>query len=250
MVYTFEGVSQMAERLSGLLASDMKRFDRTLYPTHRHEAKAAATVSAVRSPSEEQSAERSPELGMPLGKERFPVREYRRGNVPAPAAGGVFDLFGQGNLFAQPVQEELSPEEHRHRHEEFLARQQQTLEPRPLYGQGAASLPQRHPRRTGGTVRAFEGYKQETTDVPPSALKHAQRFRAEAHLPLRDTYHQLSTGWSPQRNRIQGLRRKLGRLYDNFVRTVGDLNGKENAKLILPGCHRPRNTVARTLRER
>ena len=53
---------------------------------------------------------------------------------PAPAAGGVFDLFGQGNLFAQPVQEELSPEEHRHRHEEFLARQQQNTGAAPLYG--------------------------------------------------------------------------------------------------------------------
>lgn len=234
MVYTFEGsVGQMAERLSGLLASDMKRFDRTLYLTHRHEAKAAATVSAVRSPSEEQSAERSPELGMPPERSGSLFGNTVGATSPAPAAGGVFDLFGQGNLFAQPVQEELSPEEHRHRHEEFLARQQQTLEPRPYTGKV-------QPFYRNGTLVEQEGQYGHLKDISrrqpmfhPLRLNTMQRFRAEAYLPLRDTYHQLYRLEARNETEYRGLRRKLGRLYDNFVRTVGDLNGKENAKLIL-----------------
>lgn len=234
MVYTFEGsVGQMAERLSGLLASDMKRFDRTLYLTHRHEAKAAATVSAVRSPSEEQSAERSPELGMPPERSGSLFGNTVGAASPAPAAGGVFDLFGQGNLFAQPAQEELSPEEHRHRHEEFLARQQQALEPRPYTGKV-------QPFYRNGTLVEQEGQYGHLKDISrrqpmfhPLRLNTMQRFRAEAYLPLRDTYHQLYRLEARNETEYRGLRRKLGRLYDNFVRTVGDLNGKENAKLIL-----------------
>lgn len=234
MVYTFEGsVGQMAERLSDLLASDMKRFDRTLYLTHRHEAKAAATVSAVRSPSEEQSAERSPELGMPPERSGSLFGNTVGATSPAPAAGGVFDLFGQGNLFAQPAQEELSPEEHRHRHEEFLARQQQTLEPRPYTGKV-------QPFYRNGTLVEQEGQYGHLKDISrrqpmfhPLRLNTMQRFRAEAYLPLRDTYHQLYRLEARNETEYRGLRRKLGRLYDNFVRTVGDLNGKENAKLIL-----------------
>ena len=233
MVYTFEGsVGQMAERLSGLLASDMKRFDRTLYLTHRHEAKTAATVSAVRSPSEEQSAERSPELGMPPERSGSLFGNTVGATSPAPAAGGVFDLFGQGNLFAQPAQEELSPEEHRHRHEEFLARQQQVLEPRPYTGKV-------QPFYRNGTLVEQEGQYGHLKDISrrqpmfhPLRLNTMQRFRAEAHL-LRDTYHQLYRLEARNETEYRGLRRKLGRLYDNFVRTVGDLNGKENAKLIL-----------------
>ena len=234
MVYTFEGsVGQMAERLSGLLASDMKRFDRTLYLTHRYEAKTAATVSAVRSPSEEQSAERSPELGMPPERSGSLFGNTVGAASPAPAAGGVFDLFGQGNLFAQPAQEELSPEEHRHRHEEFLARQQQTLEPRPYTGKV-------QPFYRNGTLVEQEGQYGHLKDISrrqpmfhPLRLNTMQRFRAEAYLPLRDTYHQLYRLEARNETEYRGLRRKLGRLYDNFVRTVGDLNGKENAKLIL-----------------
>lgn len=234
MVYTFEGsVGQMAERLSDLLASDMKRFDRTLYLTHRHEAKAAATVSAVRSPSEEQSAERSPELGMPPERSGSLFGNTVGAASPAPAAGGVFDLFGQGNLFAQPAQEELSPEEHRHRHEEFLARQQQVLEPRPYTGKV-------QPFYRNGTLVEQEGQYGHLKDISrrqpmfhPLRLNTMQRFRAEAYLPLRDTYHQLYRLEARNETEYRGLRRKLGRLYDNFVRTVGDLNGKENAKLIL-----------------
>ena len=234
MVYTFEGsVGQMAERLSDLLASDMKRFDRTLYLTHRHEAKAAATVSAVRSPSEEQSAERSPELGMPPERSGSLFGNTVGAASPAPAAGGVFDLFGQGNLFAQPAQEELSPEEHRHRHEEFLARQQQALEPRPYTGKV-------QPFYRNGTLVEQEGQYAHLKDISrrqpmfhPLRLNTMQRFRAEAYLPLRDTYHQLYRLEARNETEYRGLRRKLGRLYDNFVRTVGDLNGKENAKLIL-----------------
>lgn len=234
MVYTFEGsVGQMAERLSDLLASDMKRFDRTLYLTHRHEAKAAATVSAVRSPSEEQSAERSPELGMPPERSGSLFGNTVGAASPAPAAGGVFDLFGQGNLFAQPAQEELSPEEHRHRHEEFLARQQQALEPRPYTGKV-------QPFYRNGTLVEQEGQYGHLKDISrrqpmfhPLRLNTMQRFRAEAYLPLRDTYHQLYRLEARNETEYRGLRRKLGRLYDNFVRTVGDLNGKENAKLIL-----------------
>lgn len=234
MVYTFEGsVGQMAERLSDLLASDMKRFDRTLYLTHRHEAKAAATVSAVRSPSEEQSAERSPELGMPPERSGSLFGNTVGATSPAPAAGGMFDLFGQGNLFAQPAQEELSPEEHRHRHEEFLARQQQVLEPRPYTGKV-------QPFYRNGTLVEQEGQYGHLKDISrrqpmfhPLRLNTMQRFRAEAYLPLRDTYHQLYRLEARNETEYRGLRRKLGRLYDNFVRTVGDLNGKENAKLIL-----------------
>lgn len=234
MVYTFEGsVGQMAERLSGLLASDMKRFDRTLYLTHRHEAKAAATVSAVRSPSEEQNAERSPELGMPPERSGSLFGNTVGAASPAPATGGVFDLFGQGNLFAQPAQEELSPEEHRHRHEEFLARQQQALEPRPYTGKV-------QPFYRNGTLVEQEGQYGHLKDISrrqpmfhPLRLNTMQRFRAEAYLPLRDTYHQLYRLEARNETEYRGLRRKLGRLYDNFVRTVGDLNGKENAKLIL-----------------
>lgn len=145
----------------------------------------------------------------------------------------MFDLFGQGNLFAQPAQEELSPEEHRHRHEEFLARQQQALEPRPYTGKV-------QPFYRNGTLVEQEGQYGHLKDISrrqpmfhPLRLNTMQRFRAEAYLPLRDTYHQLYRLEARNETEYRGLRRKLGRLYDNFVRTVGDLNGKENAKLIL-----------------
>ena len=84
----------------------------------------------------------------------------------------------------------------------------------------------------------------------PLRLNTMQRFRAEAYLPLRDTYHQLYRLEARNETEYRGLRRKLGRLYDNFVRTVGDLNGKENAKLILQDATGREILFARTLRER
>lgn len=241
MIYTFEGsVEQMAERLSGLLANDMKRFDRTLYMTHRHEAKAAASISAVHSSSEKQSFEGSSELGMAPEQGGSLFGNTVRDVFPASAAGGMFDLFGQGDLFAQPVQGELSSEERsrqeretRRKNEEFLARQQQMLEPRPYKGKI-------QPFYRNNTIVEQEGQYGLLKDLGkkqpmfhPLRLNTMQRFRAEAYLPLRDTYHQLYRLEARNEKEYKGLRRKLGRVYDNFVTTVGDLNSKENVKLIL-----------------
>lgn len=60
-----------------------------------------------------------------------------------------------------------------------------------------------------------------------------QQYRAEAYIPLRDTYQQLYRLEARNEKEYKGLRKKLNALYHRFATTIGDLNSKENAKFIL-----------------
>lgn len=157
-----------------------------------------------------------------------------------PSPGRLFDLFGQGNLFAQAPQEKLTPqqiaenaEQDRIRREALEAKRKQEMEPRPYTGK-------LQPFYRNGTIvqqGAQYGYLKNVTDTSamfhPLKLSTMQQYRAEAYIPLRDTYQQLYRLEARNETEYKGLRKKLNNLYYRFATTIGDLNAKENAKFIL-----------------
>lgn len=157
-----------------------------------------------------------------------------------PSSGGLFDLFGQGDLFAQAPQEQLTPEQiaanderDRLRREEIEAKRKQEMEPRDYTGKV-------QPFYRNGTIVDQDGQYGYLKNIGsgkamfhPMKLSTMQQYRAEAYIPLRDTYQQLYRLEARNEMEYKGLRKKLNRLYNIFATTIGDLNAKENAKFIL-----------------
>ena len=225
-----EGITQDVCRIIG---HDVQKhhFDTELYNAGERPAVAHAQPAAT-------SAEAEP-LAV---SEPSPAPAVTVAAKPAQAslAGGLFDLFGQGDLFAQPPQPELSAEqrkalelEERLRAEQDAERRRVEMEPRPFTGK-------MQPFYKNGTIVEQDGkyghLKSVGTPVVmfhPLKLNLMQHYRAEAYIPLRDTYNQLYRLEARNETEYKGLRKKLNALYRNFVTSVGDLNGKENAKFIL-----------------
>ena len=162
-------------------------------------------------------------------KERFLFRGATVGATSPRTGGrqGCSTLFGQGNLFAQHVQEELSPEAPP-RHEEFLARQRLNTGSAPLYGQGAAFLQRRTSSEQEGQYGHLRRISRETTDVPPALRSTMQHF-APRPICRCGTPITSFTGWRPNETEIQGIAAQSSGKTSatTTVRTVGDLNGKE-----------------------
>ncbi len=166
-------------------------------------------------------------------------RPVQRRRSMTTSRGSVFDMFG-GDLFSQPPQKELTPEEQaeielqeRVRKEQAELKKQKALEPRPYTGKI-------QPFYKNGTLVAQDGqYGYLKSLTPKSAMFHPleismmQRYRAEAYIPLRDTYQQLYRLEGRNEMEYKGLRKKLNRLYQTFSTTIGDLNAKDNAQFIM-----------------
>lgn len=262
MVYKHSGGTEgIARDLRTILDSDIvARLDKQLYLGNLPQppAQQAMPIPAVPPETEQQAASAfEPVLGR-LGlfetqsvfgdtqTPTEPVKAPKRAKkaiakeAAAPSSGGLFDLFGQGDLFAQAPQEELTSqqiseiaERNRIHQEEIEAKRKQEMEPRPFTGK-------LHPfYRNGTIVRQEEQYgylKNVNSDKAmfhPMKLSTMQQYRAEAYIPLRDTYQQLYRLEARNEKEYKGLRKKLNTLYHRFATTIGDLNSKENAKFIL-----------------
>lgn len=262
MVYLHsEGPGGIGRDLGSMLDKDIaQRLDKQLYMGNLPQppAQQAVAVPEAMTETEQQSVPAfEPVLGLlglfetesVFGDTRAPaepVKNPRRAKkavakeAAAPSSGGLFDLFGQGDLFAQAPQEELTPEQvseiaerDRIRREEIEAKRQQEMEPRPYTGK-------LQPFYRNGTIVRQEGqygYIKNLTDQSarfhPLRLSTMQQYRAEAYIPLRDTYQQLYRLEARNEKEYKGLRKKLNALYHRFATTIGDLNSKENAKFIL-----------------
>lgn len=160
MVYLHsEGPGGIGRDLGSMLDQDIaQRLDKQLYMGNLPQppAQQAVAVPEAMPETEQQSVPAfEPVLGL-LGlfetesvfggtqTPAEPVKTPRRAKkavakeAAAPSSGGLFDLFGQGDLFAQAPQEELTPEQvsqiaerDRIRREEIEAKRQQEMEPRP-----------------------------------------------------------------------------------------------------------------------
>lgn len=166
-----------------------------------------------------------------------PAQVPQRRRKPRAA---VDSLFRQGDLFSQPPETEPAPgdldrltQENLRRTEEIARQRKEALEPRPFTGTMLphyvnGSLVEQNGRygflRQVGAIGAMFYPEQYTT---------MQRYRAEGYIPLRDAYQALYREEQYTQAEQPELRAELNRLYDDFIRTIGDLNGKDNAKFIL-----------------
>ena len=71
----------------------------------------------------------------------------------------------------------------------------------------------------------------------PLDLNEKQKQIARFYIPLRDTYNQLYDYEAKEKRENPALRNNLNEQYRTFVSRFGDLNGKENSKLILMDAH-------------
>lgn len=256
MVYKHSGGSEgIARDLRIMLDADIaSQLDRQLYLGNHPQPPAQQAViseSQQQSPAFEPVTERLGlfETGSVFGDALTPAesimapkraKKATSKESAAPSSGGLFDLFGQGDLFAQAPQEELTSEQvteiaecNRIHQEEIEAKRKQELEPRPFTGK-------LQPFYRNGTIVQQEGQYGYLKNVNsskamfhPLKLSTMQQYRAEAYIPLRDTYQQLYRLEARNEREYKGLRKKLNALYYRFATTIGDLNAKENAKFIL-----------------
>lgn len=163
------------------------------------------------------------------------IHERRRKSRP-----GVDSLFRQGDLFSQPPEPELTPDElnrvkqeNQRRTEEIARKRKEALEPRPFTGAMLSHY-------VNGSLVEQEGqygFLRQVSPIGamfyPEQYTTMQRYRAEGYIPLRDAYQTLYRTEQYTQTEQPELRAELNRLYDDFTRTIGDLNGKDNAKFIL-----------------
>lgn len=255
MVYKHsDGAEGIARDLRRMLDQDIAtRLDKALYLGHGPQppAQQAMVPGAVSEPQEQTVPAYEPalerlslfETGSVFGDAvtpAEPVRAAKRSKkaaakeTAAPLSGGLFDLF------AQAPQEELTSqqlaqnaERDRIRREEIEAKRRQETEPRPFTGK-------LQPFYRNGTIVEQNGQYGYLKNISgdkamfhPLRLTTMQRYRAEAYIPLRDTYQQLYRLEARNEMEYKGLRKKLNNLYYRFATTIGDLNAKENAKFIL-----------------
>lgn len=238
-VHIFDGsVRENGERVREILENDTrKRFDKSLYMDNRPVQAQAVSPAPFETRQQEQpslspSETTKQETSAAVAADVTPSQET------APVS--LFDLYGQGNLFAQPPQPELSAEEksalkeqERIRTEQAAERLRMEMEPRPFTGKVQPFYRNGTIVEQDGKYGHLRGIEKKQPMFHPMQLNRMQQYRAEAYIPLRDTYHMLYRLEARNEIEYKGLRKKLNALYQNFVVGVGDLNGKENAKFIL-----------------
>lgn len=227
------GVAGITEDMRRIIDHDIQkhRLDTELY--HAGERPAVAQAQPAPAPAQTASVAVS---------EPSPAPAVTATAKPGQGAlaGGIFDLFGQGDLFAQPPQPELSAEqrkslelEERLRAEQDAERRRLEMEPRVFTGKVQPFYKNGSIVEQDGKYGHLKGIDSPVAMFHPLRLNMMQHFRAEAYIPLRDTYQTLHRLEARNEIEYKGLRKKLNALYRNFVTSVGDLNGKENAKFIL-----------------
>lgn len=272
MIYTFDGTTEdMAGAINGILSRDMeRRFDRELYLKNMSERKRHVSLTATArqfAVTEKQADDTAAEYSFAVTSETaanetehsFPQGTEtvsgstdndspQSGNADIPTtsamlAGGLFSSFVQGDLFSRPAAVDASTSSMLHHEEKLIKNRQEherleqmlkrETEPCPYTGKIWPFYRNGTLVAQGGRYGYLRDIEKPQVMFEPVRMNTMQRYRAEAYIPLRDTYQQLYRLEADNEREYKGLRRKLNTLYDTFVRTIGALNGKDNAKFIL-----------------
>lgn len=145
------------------------------------------------------------------------LRNRRRARGKGDVSG-MTDLFSQPNLPYEDTAESIKPE---------------NFDERPFAGE-------RLPHYKAGTLLLDNGqigyikelYRNSAT-FQPLKLGNGQMLKAQAYIRLRDCYEKLYEYESTRFEENKTLRESLNYSYNRFVNSYGDLNKKDNAKLIL-----------------
>ncbi len=152
----------------------------------------------------------------------------------------MFNLFSQENMYDEAATHEDMTEERaaaearwQERRQKFEEERKKEMEPRPFTGEIRPEY------KNGSLVKAGEQYGYlrglGSSDVQfhPLKLTVTQQYRAAYYIPLREAYHNLYNAEAETETEQPELREELAKRYDSFYRMFRELNGKDNAKLLL-----------------
>lgn len=152
----------------------------------------------------------------------------------------MYDLFSQGNLFDEVVQEEFSDDEKvaaetkwQERREIMEEERRKRMEPRtfteeirPEYKNGTIV-------KSGEQYGYLRGLHTPNVQFHPLQLAVTQQYRASYYIPLREAYHNLYNTELQTETEQPELREELNKQYDRFFRMFKELSTKDNSKFIL-----------------
>lgn len=235
------GLPAIAVELGRMLTDDLgQRLDKVRFEKFQQPIEAVTPISVrqvIDVPVEEVQEVRTAPVSVPkpAAPQSYAVPQRRRKARPA-----IDSLFRQGDLFSQPPEPEQTPEELEHiaRENAFCTRdiaqkKKEALEPRPYTGQMLPHYANGSLVEQNGQYGFLRAVTERGAMFHPVQYTTMQRYRAEGYIPLRDIYQELYRTESTTQIEQPQLRAELNRLYDDFIRTIGELNGKENAAFIL-----------------
>lgn len=224
--YTHEGgVEGIATDLKRMLSNDVQFYiNKALYTSNR--IIAPKKNWALSLPQSQPITISSPAVRQldtfvrqtqPVTTANVNLRNRRRARGKGDVSG-MTDLFSQPNLPYEDTAESIKPE---------------NFDERPFAGE-------RLPHYKAGTLLLDNGqigyikelYRNSAT-FQPLKLGNGQMLKAQAYIRLRDCYEKLYEYESTRFEENKTLRESLNYSYNRFVNSYGDLNKKDNAKLIL-----------------
>lgn len=225
--YTYNGsVEQIASTLKRSLHNDILHYaDKDLYLRNRIEAPKPKYIPLNVSKPQQETVS-SPAVRQldtfvqqtrPESTANVNLRNRRKTRGKGDATG-MIDLFSQPNLRFEDTAASIRPE---------------SFDERPFTGE-------RQPYYKAGTLLVDNGqvgyikelYRTSAT-FQPLNLSDGQKRKAQAYIQLRDCYEKLFEHESTRFEENKTLRESLNYSYNRFVNRYGDLNKKDNAKLIL-----------------
>ncbi len=252
MVYKHEGgVSAMAEDMAKMLKADfVERLNLNLYKGIDNPHKAASVSEPVISTSVEPTLNFDAEPETPAVVS--PQVEVTPVVKPQAPLVTLYDLFGMA------VEERSQT-----RNRKASNRPKPTInQPRSLFDQPATAV-QSEPKTPPPAPLSMEPREWKTPLEPhhkngslviepttnqigflkdihhygatfqPLELNTAQTAKANLYIPLRDSYQRLYTNEAEKREEDKPNREQLNACYDEFIKRYGNLNSRENSKLIL-----------------
>ena len=208
-----KGAEGIARDLHAMLSEDMVQ--RTNLDFYRSHIVAPLQPSVVRVEQIKPSVETHPSNVPSISSFKKSSRRRKKDT------SGMLDLFSQPNLPIEDTMAAPAP---------ILS-----FEPRPYIIEG-----ERPAHYTEGTMlvdRGQVGFLKNITRTRatfhPLDMASGQKMKAERYIFLRDAYERLYETESTTFEGNAALRQELNYAYNRFVNLYGDLNKKNNAKLIL-----------------
>ncbi|MCD7969121.1 MAG: N-6 DNA methylase [Alistipes sp.] len=84
-----------------------------------------------------------------------------------------------------------------------------------------------------GEIGVITNLKSSTKQFTPLKLSNMQKIQAEIYLDLRDAYRNLFFDEADNEKENEGLRKELNNSYNTFHKHFGNLNDRDNVKMIL-----------------
>ena len=171
-------------------------------------------------------------------KEKVQARETEQSSSVRPVYPVENGFEAEGRRRIERVEREMREEEAALTPEERQRRKEEAMTPRPFKGimephLKEGSLVWEH---TGG-VRFQIGVLKDVTKYgatfQPLDMEGMQAQKAQLYIDLRNTYERLYAHEAENHEENALLRRNLNTYYDEFVMRYGNLNAKQNVKLVM-----------------